>query len=375
MERTANMSKKNKIINLFFSLSILFVLFFSIVSANTETEKLLQEIIEQKGDQTNIYTYINMGNFYFSLNLYEPALEEYEKALNLDEKNILANLNHSYALYKIGEKESALSKLSQITIDDPNNAIAYYLKGKIYKETLQYDVAIAEYEKVIELVPQNDKIICELAQLYQDNDYLIEATETYMKLGKIKPGPYLLDNFLAYKEGASCYLNLGDYYNSIGNIEKAVAAYTKTTKFDEDKKSIALAYYRLGLINLKDEKFEQAIKEKVLSQSTYPLRMKEFTFDNFAQAFIEIGDMHYNAGNLQKAYKNYELAIQLADSDYISSEAHYKLGLTYYRSEDYENALREGDTALSLNPDFLSDQERLIDLLIANSWSIITKNK
>ncbi len=133
-----------------------------------------------------------------------------------------------------------------------------------------------------------------------------------------------------------------------------------------------MAYYRLGIIDLKGEKYAQAIKEKILSQTTYPLRIKEFTFDHFSQAFIEIGDMHYNGGNLQKAAKNYELAVQLADSEHISSEAHYKLGLTYYRSEDYENALREGETALSLNPDFLSDQERLIDLLIANSWSVIT---
>jgi tetratricopeptide (TPR) repeat protein len=129
----------------------------------------------------------------------------------------------------------------------------------------------------------------------------------------------------------------------------------------------------LGIIDLKGEKYEEAVKEKVLSQATYPLRIKDFTFDNFAQAFIEIGNMHYNAGELQKASRNYELALQLADSNYILSEAHYKLGLSYYRSQDYENAVREGEIALSLNPEYLSDQQRLIDLLIANSWSNLTK--
>jgi len=366
------MNKKIRMINLILSSIILIVLLSGTTLANTETEKLLQDIIEGKGMQADSFTYINMGNVYFSLNLYEPALAEYEKALAADKENIFAKINQSYALYKLDKKENALNNLSQITTENPNNAFAFYLKGMIFKETLDYDLAIAEFEKVAEILPHNDKLLAELAQLYQDNDQLIEATEAYIKMGKVISSPHILENFLAYKENATVFLDLGDYYYDAGMMEKAIEAYKKATQFNEDKKSIAIAYYRLAVVDLKGENYSQAIKGKALSQKTYPLRIKEFTFDHFSKAFIEIGDMHYHGGNLQKASKNYELAIQLADSNPISSEAHYKLGLTYYRSEDYENALREGETALGINPDFLSDQERLIDLLIANAWSVIT---
>ena len=371
----ADMYRKNLKLSFVIFLIILLALFTTTVFANSETEKLLQEIIEGKTMKPDIFAFINMGNFYYALGLYEPAEKEYEKALGLDQTNILARINQSHALYKMGERESALTNLSLIIIEDPNNAFAYLVRGTIYKDSLEYDLAIKEYEKVVELIPQNDKLISELAQLYQDNDQFIEATETYIKLGKLKPSPYILDNFLAYQESAAGYLNLGDYYSSVGNIEHAVFAYTKATQFSEDKRSIAIAYYRLGLINLKGKEYEQAIMEKVLSQKFYPLYIEDFTFDNFAQAFIEIGDMHYNAGELQRAYQNYELALQLADSNYILSEAHYKLGLSYYRSQDYENAVREGEIALTLNPEYLSDQERLINLLIANSWSSLTKKE
>ena len=370
-----DMYRKNLRLNFVIFLIVLLTFFSTTAFANNETEKLLQEIIERKTMKPDIFAFINMGNFYCALDLYEPAGKEYEKALGLDETNILARINQSYALYKMGERESALTNLSQIIIEDPNNAFAYFVKGMIYKDTLEYDLAIIEYEKVAELIPQNDKLISELAQLYQDNDQLIEATETYIKLGKLKPSPYILDNFLAYQESAACCLNLGDYYSSVGNIDQAISAYNKATQFTEDKRSIAIAHYRLGLINLKGEEYEQAIMEKVLSKKFYPLYIKDFTFDNFAQAFIEIGNMHYNAGELRKAHQNYELALQLADSNYILSEAHYKLGLSYYRSQDYENAVREGEIALSLNPEFLSDQQRLIDLLIANAWSNFTKKE
>lgn len=369
------MYRKNLKLSFVIFLIILLTLFTATVFASNETEKLLQEIIEGKTMKPDIFAFINMGNFYCSLDLYEPAEKEYEKALSLDATNTLARINQSYALYKIGERESALTNLSQIITEDPNNAFAYYVKGMIFKDTLEYDLAIKEYEKVAELIPQNDKLISELAQLYQDNDQFIKATETYIKLGKIKSGPYLLNNFLAYQKSAACYLNLGDYYSSVGSIDQAVSAYNKATQFNNDKRSIAIAYYRLGLIDLKGKGYEQAIMEKILSQKTYPLYIRDFTFDNFSQAFIEIGDMNYNAGDLPKAYKNYELALQLADSNYILSEAHYKLGLAYYRSQDYENAVREGEIALSLNPEYLSDQQRLIDLLIANSWSNLTKKE
>jgi len=370
-----DMYRKKLRLNFVIFLIILLTFFCTSAFASNETEKLLQEIIEGKTLKPDVFAFINMGNFYCSLDLYEPAEKEYEKALSLDETNILARINQSYALYKMGERESALTNLSQLIIEDPNNAFAYFVKGMIYKDTLEYDLAIIEYEKVVEFIPQNDKLISELAQLYQDNDQLIEATETYIKLGKLKPSPYILDNFLAYQESAACCVNLGDYYSSVGSIEQAISAYKKATQFTEDKRSIAIAHYRLGLINLKGEEYEQAIMEKVLSQKFYPLYIKDFTFDNFAQAFIEIGNMHYNAGELQKAHQNYELALQLADSNYILSKAHYKLGLSYYRSQDYENAVREGEIALSLNPEFFSDQQRLIDLLIANAWSNFTKKE
>jgi len=369
------MYRKNLRLNFVIFLIILLAFFCTSAFASDETEKLLQEIIERKTMRPDIFAFINMGNFYCSLDLYEPAKKEYEKALGLDETNILARINQGYALYKMGERESALTNLSQIIIEDPNNAFAYFVKGMIYKDTLEYELAIIEYEKVVELIPHNDKLISELAQLYQDNDQLIEATETYIKLGKLKSSPYILDNFLAYQESAACCLNLGDYYSGVGSIDQAVSAYNKATQYTEDKRSIAIAHYRLGLINLKGEEYEQAIMEKVLSQKFYPLYIKDFTFDNFAQAFIEIGNMHYNAGELKNAHKNYELALQLADSNYILSEAHYKLGLSYYRSQDYENAVREGEIALSLNPEYLSDQQRLIDLLIANAWSNFTKKE
>jgi tetratricopeptide (TPR) repeat protein len=84
------MKRKKLRVNFVIFLIILFAFFSTTAFASNETEKLLQEIIERKTMKPDIYAFINMGNFYCSLDLYEPAEKEYEKALDLDETNVLA---------------------------------------------------------------------------------------------------------------------------------------------------------------------------------------------------------------------------------------------------------------------------------------------
>ncbi len=350
-----------------------FILFDSFISAhnNIKLEELLQSIIEEKTVTINVYDLINLGNFFLAQELYPPAQEEYCKALNLDPSNKIALINLSYTFFKMGKYEEALTQLDSLIEDEI--AYAYYIRGMIYKEQRKLEQAIQQYEKVVELIPNHQQLNAELGQLYLDNHQLAKANERFIQMGYCQIQPPILEKLIAYQPNAYCYLHLGHYYRNNGELGLAQAAYQKATQFEEDQRSIALAYYYQGEIHLKDHNYDRAIVEKELAQKTYPLGQHQFTFNNFAKALIEIGNQYYHNGKLPEALKHYQLATNLADTPDILAEAHYKKGLTYYRSQDYENALREAETALALNPNYLSDQQRLIDLLIANSWSKITK--
>ena len=345
---------------------------FVLAEQSEQLESLLQTIIEEKTQIPDAYSFINMGNFFISNSLYEAAVKEFEKALDVDPSNQIALLNLNYSLYKMNEYDQVLTNLNKLIDHFPDSAHAYYIMGLIYKDWRQLEEAIEYYEKVIELIPNHRQLNSELGQLYLDNDQLIKANERFMEMNYNPPRPPIMNKLIACQVNAYCYLHLGNYYREKGDLEKAQMAYQKATQFSNDKRSIALAYFYLGEIELKDHQYDRAIIEKKLAQKTYPLAGYSFNFDSFGEAFIEIGDIYYHAGNLPEAFKNYQLASDLANASEILAQAHYKKGLTYYRSQDYKNALREAETALSLNPDYLSDQERLIDLLIANSWSKIT---
>lgn len=367
MKRTSNMSLRIAGLLLLF----LTLFYLSAGAADARLEALLQSITEEKTIVPDVYQVINLGNFFLGQKLYKPAQDEFTTALQLDPANKIALINLSYTFFEMGDYEQTLEQLSRLT--DDSIAYAYYLKGMIYKEQRELKKAIEQYEKVIEFIPNHPQLNAELGQLYLDNHQLVKANERFTAMGYLKHQPPILEKLSAYQPDAYCYLNLGNYYRSIGELDLAKEAYQTATQFEGDDRSAALAYFFQGEINLKDHNYNRAILEKELSQKIYPLGSHQFTFNNFAEALIEIGDQYYHNGNLPEALTNYQLAANLANAPGVLALAHYKKGLTYYRSQDYENALREAETALSVNPESLSDQQRLISLLIANSWSGLTK--
>ncbi len=144
------------------------------------SSKLIE--IEKKADN-----YINKGNIEWELSEYEKALESYEEAIKIDEKAALAyygkgmiyfareeyeksfdNFNtyieivgdDTDAYYYMGtikfidsDYENALIYLDKVTLqgDYPNIYISYFLKGEIYYGKEDYQTAIENYTKSIEL--------------------------------------------------------------------------------------------------------------------------------------------------------------------------------------------------------------------------------
>ncbi|WBW97483.1 tetratricopeptide repeat protein [Oceanirhabdus sp. W0125-5] len=138
--------------------------------------------IEQKADN-----YINKGNIEWELSEYENALISYEEAIKIDEKSALAyygigmvyfaqeEYDKSFdnfkryieivgddtdAYYYMGtikfiasDYENALTYLDKVTLqgDYPNIYIAYFLKGEIYYGKEEYESAIENYSKSVEL--------------------------------------------------------------------------------------------------------------------------------------------------------------------------------------------------------------------------------
>jgi len=141
--------------------------------------------------------------------------------------------NHSFLRDEHGRTAADYDRLIEL---DPNNANAYHERGDFYYETDQYDKAIADYSRAIDLNPRH----------------------------------------------ASAYFNRAYAYGEIGQYDKAIADYSKAIELDP---SDAEAYYNRGLDYQNNGEASKAVSdlEKCIELSTDP----ELTKDA-QQALLEI---------------------------------------------------------------------------------------
>ena len=155
------------------------------IDGNTSCSTSLVETYNNKIDSTNgtidenKYAYYNLGQNYQSMDAYENAIKEYEKAIELDIKNI-KNPSNELILFReatIYQNQSEYRKLenvyNRILLINPQNTQAYSDRAfSVYGNTGEHEKALIDYTESLRLDPNN-----------QFNLFMKANTE--FKLGKI----------------------------------------------------------------------------------------------------------------------------------------------------------------------------------------------
>ncbi len=157
----------------------------------------------------------------------------------------------------------------------------------------------------------------------------------------------LLQEFLAQNPTAyPTHINLGDCYKEMGEYEKAEEEYNlalERAKSDEDeekgKEITAKAMAGIGDIYLKKGDFEKA--QVFFEQSI------ELIPDNEILAY-NVGEIYFSNQKLDEAIRFYGIAIQIK-TDW--SPPYYRRGLVYLNKAQYENAEKDFQKFLEIDPD------------------------
>ena len=126
---------------------------------------------------------------------------------------------------------------------------AYYLRLRVsrYKYLKQYENALADYEKLIELEPDEEEFYLEIAYCKYNTDKFaqtIEEIDTYLKMVDGSS-----DDFLYQTRGKANY-ELGNFENALNDFSKSLVL-----------KETANSYYYRGLTNYKLKHFIQSYKD------------------------------------------------------------------------------------------------------------------
>ena len=178
----------------------------------------------------------SLGYAYAKAELYDDAIEHYQKAISLNPDAewtsiVCQALGSIYAEQK-GNIEAAVSTYQSGIILDPSNYDLYVALGDIYMAEYDLDKAIKSYCDAITLNPEEYSAYSKVGIALWEKDYLEEALVAYHKAVELKP-----DNEYAQNNLGILYLDgLMDAEEALEYFEEAIALNPNYT----------LAYFNAG---------------------------------------------------------------------------------------------------------------------------------
>ena len=202
------------------------------------------QLFPQDEQSISAETYYNWGNIMHSLELYNEAIVEYNKAINLKPNYVRAYNNRGFMLNKLERYEEAIEDFDEAIRLKPDFAIAYSNRGIAKKHLEQYVAAIADFDEAIRLKPDLAAAYSNRAAVKGDLGQHLAAIADYDTAIRLKP-----DHAIPYNGRGLAKSRLQQYITALRDFDEAIRL----------KPDYAIAYNHRAVAKLKLERNEEAI--------------------------------------------------------------------------------------------------------------------
>lgn len=258
--------------------------------------------------------YYNKGIEALKAEKYDDALASFDSSLQVS-PDYRTHALRAQALIKLGKQAEAKDAFKASIALKPDYDIAYNGLANLHLAMKEYDDAVANYKKVLE-VSQNDALK-KNAQESMDFVTNAEAIELY---------------------------NTGNDLYKAEKYQEAIASYDKSLAISKDYKT----YYQKALALSKLEKNKEAVTEFQNSIAAN---------DTFDMAYIALGGLQTKMKDYDGALASYQKAMQVSTNDKIKENAKDGLKVTYFilgnnsfRAKKYDAAEEQLNKAIELEP-------------------------
>ncbi|MBQ9535011.1 MAG: tetratricopeptide repeat protein [Clostridia bacterium] len=279
---------------------------------------------------------------------YDENIEKLKAALKATIKSIEAAdptspwgyFNRAYRYFEEGKLEEAIADYDKAIELKPDDADAYNNRGNVHDELGEYKKAIEDYDEAIKLKTDYADAYNNRGVAHADLGEYKKAIEDYDKAIELKP------------DLAEAYNNRGVAHSKLYEYEKAVADYGKAIELEPDD---ADAYYNRGIAHgkLGDAHADLDENKKAIADFSKAIDLKP----DDADAYYNRGVAHGELGEPDKAIADFSKAIELKH-DYAAAynnrgNVHYKLGDAHADLDEYKKAIADYDKAIKLKPDYV----------------------
>jgi len=298
----------------------------------------------------------------------DAAISLLERAVNADPDSPLTHAglaDAQFSKYKLTLdpqwKERAFASLKKAEQRNPDVAAVRFVAGTINDDDGQYEQAVADFLRAIEIAPPNGDAWRRLGDVYRHNSQPNRALEAYSKAIEVQP-----DYF-------KNYWVLGEFYFARGDYDEAINQYKKMVELAPD---LPNAHYVLATPYLNTGRYadaerelkiaisleESALAVEGLGVSLMYQDMNREAIPYFQRAveigpvttlrYLDLGTVFRRAGFARESREAYQKGLDLAEANLATNprDAYEKSCLAYLcaRLEDRRRAEAEVTQALQL---------------------------
>jgi len=197
--------------------------------------------------------YLNRGIAYARLNVYDLAISDLNKAIQLDSDNSKANKNMAKAYFNRGnlyldkrQVGKALDDFTKSLEINPQNPKAFYNRGNVYAELGESANAVADYTRAIELNPEDARPYINRGMVYGGMKEYEKALMDFDKAELIQPN------------NPDTHFNRGLVYMNHGEYDKSIPAFSKAIELNPED---AEAWFNRGYLLITMKRYKEAAED------------------------------------------------------------------------------------------------------------------
>jgi serine/threonine-protein kinase len=266
----------------------------------------------------------------------DAAISEFTGALQRDPyyARALAGLGEAYWRKYEATKELQWSTLSRTNCERAVNlaeaeSTGHACLGQVLRGTGEYEMALVQYRRALELEPTSDDAVAGLAGAYASLGNAQEAEATYRKAIALRPRYWL------------GYNSLGGFYFSHGRFPEAAAMFGQVVSIAPDS---FRGWSNLGGAYIREGRYAEAIE---MLQRSISIRPTYAAYSNLATTFFELRQF-------DDAAREYTRALQVDDRDYVVwgnlGNAYFYAGHRDRAAPALEKAVALAKEKLKVNP-------------------------
>jgi tetratricopeptide (TPR) repeat protein len=269
--------------------------------------------------------YYNRGLAHFQRKLWDNAIADYSRAIEIDPKYTDAYYSRGLIYDNFSQWNQAIADYSKAIEIDPIYIRAYNERSIIYGKTGQLDKAIADCSKAIEIDPKSAEVFDNRGLAYGYLGQWDKAIADYTRAIEINA------------KSAQAYDNRGVAYLNLNQPDKAVADCSNAIKIDPD---YAKAYNDRGFSYSILKQYDKAAEDYSKAIAIDP---------NYTEAYSNRGNAYISIGQWDKAINDFSSVIEINPRD---AKAYYNRGCAFGNVGQWDSAIADFTSTLRIDPNF-----------------------